>query len=80
MSVDPDAKVNLNTFSDKARDDIVSLIGGVGVKASVIFNDTDHDVTFKVYNYVDTVYLIPAQSTLAASQTQAVAAASGAYV
>ncbi len=79
MSVDLNAKVNLNTFYDKARDDIASLIGGVGVKASVIFNDTDQAVTFKVYNYVDTVYLIPAQSTLAAPQTQAVVAASGVY-
>jgi hypothetical protein len=72
-----DITVDLNKFYKQSRGDIASLIGGAGVNAAVIFNNTKDPVTFYVYNYIDTVYLIPAQQTLVAPGHYGTVAASG---
>jgi hypothetical protein len=72
-----DVTVDLNKFYKQARGDIAALIGGAGVNAAVIFNNTKDPVTFYVYNYIDTVYLIPAQQTLVAPGHYGTVAASG---
>ena len=72
-----DVTVDLNKFYKQARGDIASLIGGAGVNAAVIFNNTKDPVTFYVYNYIDTVYWVAAQQSLAAPGHYTTVAASG---
>lgn len=72
-----EAQMDVNKFYELARHDLASLIGGAGVHSAVIFNDSGHDVTFNVYNYVDILYAIPAQTTRVASSFCGRVAASG---
>ena len=77
MGATLDAKMNVNKFYDTARQDIGKLISGAAIGSAVIYNDSGKEVTFNVYNYIDTVYLIPAQKTLVASGYYGSVAASG---
>jgi hypothetical protein len=74
-----DAKVDLNKFYEVARKDIAKLIQGAAVNAAVIYNNSGEDVTFYVYNYIDTVYWIEAQKTLIADGHHGTVAASGQF-
>jgi len=79
MNAQLDASIDLNQFYELAREDISKLIGGAAVKAAVIFNASGKDVTFYVYNYIDTVYWVDAQHTLIANEHFGTVAASGAF-
>jgi hypothetical protein len=69
--------VDLNQFYTEARKDISSLIGAAAVNGAVIFNDSKDNVTFHVYNYIDTVHWIDAMRTLVAPGHYGTVAASG---
>jgi hypothetical protein len=60
VAVSPNVQVDLNKFYDIASTDIRSLIAGAAVGSAVIFNAASKPVTFYVYNYIDTVYWVPA--------------------
>ena len=72
-----EAKIDVNEFYKLVREDIKSLIGGAGVNAAVIFNNTAEDIEFHVYNYIDTLYAIPAMKTRIASKWSGTVACSG---
>lgn len=79
LAQDVNLKGNLNKFYKDVREDIKGLIKGAKVDSAVIFNDTQQPVTFFVYNYVDTVYMVSAQKSLAAPGRYTTVAASGAF-
>jgi hypothetical protein len=71
--------VDLNQFYEEARKDIGSLLEGARVNGAVIFNATKDNVTFHVYNYIDTVYWVDAMKTLVAPGHYGTVAASGSF-
>jgi hypothetical protein len=70
---------DLNRFYEMAREDIASLFKGAAVNAAVIYNDSGSDVTFYVYNYIDTVYWVSAMKARVAAGSYGTVAASGAF-
>ncbi|MBM3526599.1 MAG: hypothetical protein FJX62_00770 [Alphaproteobacteria bacterium] len=79
MGAEVKAKVDLNKFYDQASKDIGGLIQGAAVNGAVIYNNTDKNVTFDVYNYIDSVNWIPAQKTLVAPGFYGTVVASGKF-
>jgi len=79
MSATLDAKIDLNKFYEIAREDIAKLIGVAAVNSAAIFNNTSNNVTFYVYNYIDTVHWVSAQKVLVAPGKYGTVAASGAF-
>lgn len=79
MDANIEASVDLNKFYESASKDIAAMIGGSAIEAAVIFNASPKPVTFVVYNYVDTVYLVPAQKVLVAPNKYGTVAASGKF-
>ncbi len=77
----PDVQIkgNLNKFYDVARKDIASLIGSAAVDSAVIYNDTEQDITFYAYNYIDNVYWVSAMKARVAPGNHGEVAASGKF-
>jgi len=79
MDANIEATVDLNKFYKSASKDIAAMTGSAGIEAAVIFNASPKPVTFVVYNYIDTVYLVPAQKVLVAPNKHGTVAASGKF-
>ena len=77
MGIDVNVKDELNDFYVRVKGGVSNLIGGAAADSAVIFNATGEPVTFFAYNYVDTVYWIPAQKTFVPSGKYGTVAASG---
>lgn len=77
MSAELEAEINLNEFYKDARDDVKKLLKSVN--SAVIFNASGKDVTFYVYNYIDTVFWVSAQKTKIADGYYGDVAASGTF-
>ncbi len=71
--------IDANQFYEQARKDIGSLIGAAGVNSAVIFNGTKDNVTFHVYNYIDSVHWVDAMRTLVAPGHYGTVVASGKF-
>ena len=78
MAVEAKISGNLNKFYKDVREDVRGLIGGAKVDAAVIFNNTQENVTFYVYNYIDVLYAVSAMKPLCAPGQYVTVAASGA--
>lgn len=69
----------IQEFYRLAREDIKALLKDAAVGSAVVFNHSDSPVTFYVYNYIDTVYLVSAQRTRVAPKKYGAVVASGSH-
>jgi hypothetical protein len=72
-----EAKIDANEFASQVEALLKEGLPLAEVGAARIYKDAPNDVTFTVYNFVDTVYWIPAQRTLIGSHWHGDVAASG---
>jgi hypothetical protein len=72
-----EAKIDANEFASQVEALLKEGLPLADVGAARIYKDAPNDVTFTVYNFVDTVYWIPAQRTLIGSHWHGDVAASG---
>lgn len=79
MAVGLDVKVKLEKFYELFREDVRAAFNSLRVDGAVIFNNSDANVTFYVYNYADSVYWISAHKVLVAPGAHGVVAASGSF-
>jgi hypothetical protein len=77
MTTSPNLQGNINDGITQLEKILKEAIAGCAVGSAVILNATTEPVTFFVYNYIDTVYWVPAQQTLVAPGTCGTVAASG---
>ncbi len=77
--IDINAEMDITKFYELASKDIGKLLASAGVNSAIIYNDSGKLVTFKVYNYIDTVHWIAAQSVKVANSYSGAVAASGAF-
>lgn len=71
------ATVKVNELHDQLRDDITKLWDNMSIDAAEIYNNTADPVRFTVYNYIDTVYLVPSMQTTIAARKSGKVACSG---
>ena len=77
MELDPKLEGDLNEFYAQAEKGVGKLLEGASIDSAVIFNGTNEPVTFFVYNYIDTVYWVPAMEVKVAPGESGIVAASG---
>lgn len=77
MAIEVNATLDGNKFIEQIKKGGKEFWSNASIDSAVIMNDTDNDVTFFVYNYIDTVYLVSAMKVRVAAHIYGTVAASG---